>query len=69
MADLARGAHLLLAEATYVDWVPEDSRRHLSGARQAGRQAREADTGHLVLTHLQPGTDPSAAHSAAGIRR
>ena len=33
---LARGADLLLAEATYVDQVPEDSRRHLSSARQAG---------------------------------
>ncbi|MBM0236320.1 MBL fold metallo-hydrolase [Micromonospora sp. ATA32] len=39
---LARDADLLLAEATYVDQVPEDSRRYLSSARQVGRQAAEA---------------------------
>jgi ribonuclease BN (tRNA processing enzyme) len=63
---LARGADLLLAEATYVDRVPEDSRRHLSSARQAGRQAKEAGARHLLLTHLQPGTDATAAQAAAG---
>ena len=62
---LARGADLLLAEATYVDQVPEDSRRHLSSARQAGLQAAEAGARHLLLTHLQPGTDPHAARAAA----
>ncbi|GAA0987159.1 MBL fold metallo-hydrolase [Acrocarpospora macrocephala] len=65
VVDLARGAHLLLAEATYADRVPEGSRRHLSSARQAGRQAKEADARHLLLTHLQPGTDPTAAQAAA----
>ncbi|MET8046515.1 MBL fold metallo-hydrolase [Streptosporangium sp. NPDC005286] len=66
VVDLARGADLLLAEATYVDRVPEDSRRHLSSARQAGRQAKEAGARHLLLTHLQPGTDATAAQAAAG---
>lgn len=66
VVDLARGADLFLAEATYVDRVPEDSRRHLSSARQAGRQAKEADARHLLLTHLQPGTDATAAQAAAG---
>jgi ribonuclease BN (tRNA processing enzyme) len=65
VVDLARGADLLLAEATYVDQVPEDSRRYLTSAGQAGRQARDADAGHLLLTHLQPGTDPAAAQAAA----
>jgi hypothetical protein len=37
----------------------------LSGARQQGRQAAEAGARHLVLTHLMPGTDPSAARAAA----
>ncbi|QFY10157.1 MBL fold metallo-hydrolase [Nonomuraea phyllanthi] len=64
--ELARGADLLLAEATYVDRVPEDSRRYLASARQAGRQALEADARHLLLTHLQPGTDTRAALAAAG---
>jgi ribonuclease BN (tRNA processing enzyme) len=65
VVDLARGADLLLAEATYVDQVPEDSRRYLTSARHAGQQARDADARHLVLTHLQPGTDATAARDAA----
>jgi ribonuclease BN (tRNA processing enzyme) len=62
---LAREADLLLAEATYVDRVPAESSRYLSSARQAGRQAAEADVRHLILTHLMPGTDPEAARAAA----
>jgi ribonuclease BN (tRNA processing enzyme) len=65
VATLARGADLLLAEASYIDQVPEDSRRYLSSARQQGRQAAEAEVRHLVLTHLMPGTDPAAARAAA----
>jgi ribonuclease BN (tRNA processing enzyme) len=65
MVDLARDADLLLAEASYVDQVPQDSRRHLTSARQAGQQAQEAGVAHLVLTHLLPGTDATAAHVAA----
>ncbi|MEV4545051.1 MBL fold metallo-hydrolase [Micromonospora echinaurantiaca] len=63
---LARDADLLLVEATYVDEVPADSRRYLSSARQMGRLAAAAGVGHLLLTHLWPGTDPAAAHAAAG---
>jgi ribonuclease BN (tRNA processing enzyme) len=66
VVDLARGADLLLAEATYVDQVPEESRRHLTSARQAGLQARDAGARHLLLTHLQPGTNAAAAQEAAG---
>jgi ribonuclease BN (tRNA processing enzyme) len=66
VVELARGADLLLAEATYVDRVPEDVRRYLSSARQAGRQATDAGAAHLLLTHLWPGTDPAAARAAAG---
>ncbi len=65
VAELARGADLLLAEASYVDQAPEDSRRYLSSARQAGRQAADAGAGRLLLTHLLPGTDPAAARAAA----
>src|SRR5258705_8695153 len=39
VVELARDVDLLLAEATFVDQVPEDSRPFLSSARQAGRQA------------------------------
>jgi ribonuclease BN (tRNA processing enzyme) len=66
VVDLARGADLFLAEATFVDHVPEDSRRSLTSAGQAGRQAQGADVGRLLLTHLQPGTDATAAQAAAG---
>ena len=62
---LARDADLLIAEATYVDRVPQDSRQYLTDARQAGRQAAEADAGRLVLTHLWPGTNPAAARAVA----
>ena len=65
VADLALGADLFLAEASYSGEVPEDSRRHLTSAGLAGRQARDAGARHLVLTHLLPGEDPTAAHAAA----
>ncbi|MFE9651596.1 MBL fold metallo-hydrolase [Micromonospora sp. NPDC006431] len=65
VVELARGADLLLAEATHVDQVPDDSVGCLSSARQVGRQAAEAGVGQLILTHLWPGTDPSAARAAA----
>jgi ribonuclease BN (tRNA processing enzyme) len=62
---LAAGADLLIADATYVDSVPEDSVGHLSSAVDAGRQAAEAGVRSLLLTHLWPGTDPYAARAAA----
>jgi ribonuclease BN (tRNA processing enzyme) len=65
VVDLARGADLLLAEASYVEAVPDGSRRYLSSARQAGRYASEAGAGRLVLTHLFPGTDTAGARAAA----
>lgn len=65
VVELARGADVLLAEATHVVDVPEGERRHLSSAHQAGRQAAAAGVGRLLLTHLWPGTDPDAAVAAA----
>jgi ribonuclease BN (tRNA processing enzyme) len=62
---LARDADLLIAEATYVDRVPQGSRSYLTDARQAGRQAAEAGAGRLMLTHLWPDTNPAAARAAA----
>jgi ribonuclease BN (tRNA processing enzyme) len=66
VVELARGADVLIAEATYVDQVrdPSDVGK-LSSARDAARQANEAGSGRLVLTHLWPGTDPKAAIAAA----
>jgi ribonuclease BN (tRNA processing enzyme) len=56
---------LLLAEATFVDEVPEGMRAHLSSARVAGEQAAAAGAGRLLLTHLPPGTDHTATLAAA----
>jgi len=65
ITELARGAGLLVAEASFVDQVPADNRRHLSSARYCGQQAARAGAGHLMLTHLMPGTDHHAAWAAA----
>jgi ribonuclease BN (tRNA processing enzyme) len=65
LADLARGVDVLLAEAT-VPWEITDSDpRYLSSARQVGAVASQAGVGHLVLTHLWPGTDHEVATEAA----
>ena len=66
VVSLARGADLLLAEASFISQVPEDSRHTLSSAHQQGRQAAAAGAGRLLLTHLLPGTDQDAARTAAG---
>lgn len=63
--DLARGADLFLAESTFADEVPDDSRGTLSSAREVGHEASRAGVGRLVLTHLMPGTDPDEAHAEA----
>jgi ribonuclease BN (tRNA processing enzyme) len=65
LADLARAADLFLAEATFPEEVPVGSARYLSSARQAGELAARAAVGHLMLTHLWPDSDPSAAEKAA----
>jgi ribonuclease BN (tRNA processing enzyme) len=62
---MAQAADVLLAEATFPETVPADSARYLSSARQAGQNAARADVEHLVLTHLQPGSDPSIAREVA----
>lgn len=62
---LASGTDLLLAEATYVDRVPSDSLGTPNSALQVGRQAHRAGAKRLLLTHLQPGTDPDASREAA----
>jgi ribonuclease BN (tRNA processing enzyme) len=65
IAELARDAELLLAEATYLDQVPPDSARYLSSARAAGSWAAQADVGRLCLTHLWPGSDHDTAAALA----
>ena len=47
IAGLARGAGLLVAEATYVSDVPADAQPYLSSAVTAGQQAARAGAGRL----------------------
>lgn len=57
LVDLARGADLLLCEATWAGELAEHSPDlHLTG-REAGRIATQAGVGLLVLTHLAGATD------------
>ncbi len=62
---LAHGADLYLAEATFAEQVPADSAPYLSSAIQAAQVAAGASVGHLMLTHLWPGTNRRAAEQAA----
>jgi ribonuclease BN (tRNA processing enzyme) len=66
LVDLAAGTDLLLAEATYVESVPSENAGVLNCAAEVGRQASQAGAARLMLTHLQPGTDPEASRMAAG---
>ncbi len=66
IAVMARDADVLLAEATFPGQVrPAQDAPYLLTARQAGEYAAEAGARRLVLTHLWPGTAPSAAYAAA----
>jgi ribonuclease BN (tRNA processing enzyme) len=65
LVDMARDADILVADATYVDHVPDDSASYLSSARAMGELAAAAGVRHLVLTHLWPGTNPVEARAAA----
>ena len=65
LLELARGADLLLAEASFPERVPADVAGFLSSARQAGEHAAAAGAGRLLLTHLLPGTPPGQAEDAA----
>ena len=56
--DVARGADLLLAEASFVEGRDELRGIHLTG-RRAGETARDAGAARLVLTHIPAWTDPA----------
>ncbi|MET8310507.1 MBL fold metallo-hydrolase [Micromonospora sp. NPDC005173] len=65
LVELARDADLLIAEATYVDQIPDRHVGFLSSAAEVGRYASAARTKEVLLTHLWPGTEPDAAVAAA----
>lgn len=63
VVELARGADVFLAEATYQD-TDEPTAFHLS-ARQAAIHARGAGVGTLVLTHILPSHDKARSREQA----
>ena len=57
LVHLARGADLLLCEATFVDGPDLPTNLHLTG-REAGEHATKAEVSRLMVTHIPPWTDP-----------
>jgi ribonuclease BN (tRNA processing enzyme) len=57
---LARGADVLLAEASFTDEPDLPPDLHLT-AREAGEHAAAAEVGELVLTHLVAWNDPATS--------
>ena len=64
LTELATGADVLLAEATWTHHPSRPKNLHLSGA-QAGQLATAAGVGRLLLTHIAPWTEPSAVLAEA----
>lgn len=66
LVSAARDAQLFLCEAAFVEGRDTVRGLHLTG-RRAGRVATQAGVRQLVLTHIQPWTDPAtvAAEAAA----
>jgi ribonuclease BN (tRNA processing enzyme) len=65
LPQLARGANVLLSEASWLDQPDLPPDLHLS-ARQAAQYARQAGVGRLILTHLQAWNDAGQSfHEAA----
>ncbi|WP_406000585.1 MBL fold metallo-hydrolase [Streptomyces sp. NBC_00829] len=54
--ELADGADFFLCEASFTHGKEDIPELHLNG-REAGAQARRANVGRLVLTHIPPWTD------------
>ena len=55
---------LLIYEASLRVEMEDMGIPHISG-RQAGRRSRDAEVGHLVLTHIPPGEDPMEREDSA----
>jgi ribonuclease BN (tRNA processing enzyme) len=60
LVELARGADVLLSEASFTDGPGQPADLHLT-ARQAAEHAARAGVGELVLTHLVPWNDPATS--------
>lgn len=64
LVKLARGADVLVAEASYQELGKDLPPIHLS-AREAGEAAAAAGVGHLVLTHIRPYLDRDRSREEA----
>jgi ribonuclease BN (tRNA processing enzyme) len=64
LVPLAKGANVLLCEASFIDGPDLPPDLHLSG-RQAARYAAAAGVGQLLLTHLQAWNEPHATFQEA----
>ena len=66
LADFARAADLLLAEAGFADDADNPSGVHLT-ATQTGELARTANVGRLVVTHVAPWHDAETQARRAAV--
>jgi ribonuclease BN (tRNA processing enzyme) len=64
LIELARGAQVMLCEATWMERPEWAEEIHLT-ARQAGEHASRAGVGELVLTHIWPAYDGATSARAA----
>ncbi|CAN5888727.1 MBL fold metallo-hydrolase [soil metagenome] len=64
LVDLARGADVLLCEASFLEGADNPPDLHLTG-REAGEHAAAAGVGRLLLTHVPPWHDPQQVLSDA----
>lgn len=67
VVDLARGADVLVAEASFQEPVADMGDVHMT-AEEAGETAARAGVGRLVLTHIPPGLDPEVSRALASRR-
>lgn len=65
LIELASGTDLLLAEATYLDDVPDEHWGHLNDAASVGQIAKKTGARRLMLTHLWPGANHDDARRVA----
>jgi ribonuclease BN (tRNA processing enzyme) len=61
---LAKGADVLLAEASWTHAADRPTDLHLSGV-EAGRLAQAAGVGRLLVTHVLPWSDSAAVYAEA----
>jgi ribonuclease BN (tRNA processing enzyme) len=64
LVELARGADVLLAEASDAELPDRPSGLHMCG-REAGEAAQAAGVAALVLTHIPPWNDPATTRAEA----